>query len=263
MKKINDIYDILFEDDEHLDLIDVVVNEKLKKLKSLLDGFEGRILDVACGSCWTSSLFEKDRVKLYGIDVCDNALKIAKSKGYIVKKVDLNEENIPYEADFFDLVLCIDIIEHTVYPENILQEAKRVLKKEGDLIVVVPNIASWFNRLLLLFGFYPWSVESTGVMELGDVFYHATSGHMRTYTKQSIYSLLRMVGFKISECMGTSINVGQAYENFYKENIKVGIEFRKSFHFLPSLLKPVDVLGRFLSKYPSLATEIIVKAKKI
>ena len=55
---------MLFEDDEHLDLNDVVVEEKLKKLKSLLGEFEGRVLDAACGSCWTSSLFEKDRTKL-------------------------------------------------------------------------------------------------------------------------------------------------------------------------------------------------------
>jgi SAM-dependent methyltransferase len=263
MKKISEIYDNLFGDEDHLDLIDIVVNEKLKKIKSLLDGFEGSVLDVACGSCWTTSLFEKNSVKLYGIDECDNALEIAKSKNYIAKKVDLNEEKIPYEADFFDLALCIDIIEHTIYPENILQEVKRVLRKGGHVIVSVPNIASWFNRLLLLFGFYPWSVESTGIMELGDVFYHATSGHMRTYTKKSINSLLRRLGFEISACVGTSISIGQAYEKFYKDNIKVGAEFRKNFWFPPSLLKPIDLLGTLISNYPGLATEIIVKARKI
>ena len=253
------IYDKQFENDERELMYNVLIEEKLKKMKRLLSGFEGRVLDVGCGNCWTNQLLKGTHSEHYGIDISDNALKRAEKKGVIVKKVDLDSDPIPFEDNFFDLVLCSDIIEHTLYPEIILKEARRVLKEGGSLIVVVPNIASWFNRILLLFGFYPWGVESTGTLELRDVFFHWNTGHMHTYTKKSIISLLTLMGFKPERCLGAHLNVSGVIEQCPKLRDELMAD-KKCPLFI---LKMLTVIGNFYATLPSLAAEIIVKATKV
>lgn len=253
------LYDRQFQDDERELMYNILVEEKLKKMKSLVADFRGRILDVGCGNCWTHKLFDGSRVEHFGIDISDNALTRAEKKGVIVKKVDLDSSPIPFEDQFFDLVLCSDIIEHTLYPENIVKEARRVLKDGGHLIVVVPNIAAWFNRILLLMGFFPWGVESTATMELRDVFFHWNTGHMRTYTKRSITHVLELTGFQIQQYRGANLNVSGIIE----QCVNLRQELMAHTYCPLFVLKLIDSVGRFYALFPSLATEIIVKAKKI
>jgi len=253
------IYDRQFEDNERELMYNLLIEEKFKKMKRLIKGFEGRVLDVGCGNCWTSQLFDGTRVEHFGIDVSYNALKLAARRGVIVKIVDLDCDPIPFKDNFFDLVLCSDIIEHTLYPENILKEARRVLKKGSSIIVVVPNIASWFNRILLLLGFYPWGVESTGAMELRNVFFHWKTGHMHTYTKKSIGILLEIIGFKVHQYLGANVNVSTVIE----QCVNLRTELMASRYCPLFVLKLIDFIGKFYSSFPSLAAEIIVKAQKV
>ena len=259
VKHINkQIYDKQFESDERELMYNLLIEEKFKKMKKFINGFEGKILDVGCGNCWTNQLFSGTRVEHFGIDISDNALKRAEKRGVIVKKVDLDCDPIPFKDNFFDLVLCSDIIEHTLYPENILIEARRVLKGGGNLIVAVPNIASWFNRLLLLLGFFPWGVESTGTLDLPNVFFHWHTGHMHTYTKKSIGALLEITGFKVQRYLGANLNVSKIIE----QCVNLRGELMANKHCPLFILKLIDFIGKFYSLFPSLAAEIIVKAKK-
>ena len=254
------LYNKQFEDDERELMYNLLVEEKFKKMKRLVKNFEGRVLDVGCGNCWTTQLFKESRTtEHFGIDISDNALKRAEKRGVIVRKVNLDREPMPFEENFFDLVLCSDIIEHTLYPENVLKEARRVLKKGGGLIVVVPNIVSWFNRALVLLGFYPWGVESTGTTELRDVFFHWNTGHMRTYTKKSIGALLEITGFKPQHYLGANLNVSTIIERC----VNLRGELMAKVYCPLFLLKLLDVIGRFCALFPSFATEIIVKAQKV
>jgi SAM-dependent methyltransferase len=56
----------------------------------------------------------------------------------------------------FDVVSAFsDIIEFLWNPDNMVSEAYRVLRRSGYFISTTPNLASWVNRLLLLFGYLP------------------------------------------------------------------------------------------------------------
>ena len=253
------IYDKVFGENERELMCNLIIEEKLKKMKRLVEDFEGRVLDVGCGNCWTTQLFNSAKVEHFGIDISDHALKQAKEKGVIAKKVDLNTDPLPFEDNSFDLVLCSDLIEHTLYPENILKEARRVLKKGGSVIVVVPNIVSWFNRVLVPLGFFPWSVESTGTLELRDVFFHFNYGHMRTYTKKSIETLLKIVGFKPQRYLGANLNVSKIVE----QCVNLREELMNTSSCPLFILKFIDIIGMAFSLVPSFATEIIVKAQKV
>ena len=64
-----------------------------------------------------------------------------------IEAVEINSENnIDFEKDkinkdnnTYDFVLFKSVLEHLFNPTNILQEIKRVLKKDGILIIITPN----------------------------------------------------------------------------------------------------------------------------
>jgi len=94
--------------------------------------------------------------KVVGIDIDEKTLDIAQnlSKKYNVEvsfKVG-DATRLPFKDKTFDLILWGDVIEHFENPNLLLTEGYRVLKKDGEAIITVPNLVSLRNRLLLLFG---------------------------------------------------------------------------------------------------------------
>jgi SAM-dependent methyltransferase len=48
-------------------------------------------------------------------------------------------EELPFENQLFDVVSCLQVIEHLPEPERFLHEANRVLKEDGLLLLAAPN----------------------------------------------------------------------------------------------------------------------------
>lgn len=48
-------------------------------------------------------------------------------------------EQLPYEDDFFDVINCLDVLEHTYHPAQVVKEFKRVLKPGGRVFVTAPT----------------------------------------------------------------------------------------------------------------------------
>lgn len=96
-----------------------------------------RVLDAGIGG---NSLLENSPTgkELYGIDISESFVKMAKDKGFNVKKADCRK--LPFRNEFFDNVYSSHVIEHIPDPENAVAEFKRVLKKGGTLFVRVPNV---------------------------------------------------------------------------------------------------------------------------
>lgn len=68
-------------------------------------------------------------------------------------ETDLLRERLPIEDETFDVAIILAVIEHFPgSPQKILEEAKRVLKPGGILVIEVPNVAALRNRLKLLIG---------------------------------------------------------------------------------------------------------------
>lgn len=90
-----------------------------------------KLLDIGCGD-GTLGYFAKNKYKeVYGIDISENALKIAERRGLIAKKVNLNDEKLPFLDNYFDAVTCLDVIEHVFDPRYLIKEIHRVLRVGG------------------------------------------------------------------------------------------------------------------------------------
>ena len=61
-------------------------------------------------------------------------------------------EKLPYENETFDVVFCSHVLEHVNNEEKSLQEIKRVLKKDGILIIGMPTaLMSLISYLSIIF----------------------------------------------------------------------------------------------------------------
>jgi SAM-dependent methyltransferase len=99
--------------------------------------------------------------------------KKLESLGVEVFQCDLEREHLPYEDKKFDLIIADQIYEHVKDIFWISHEVSRTLKVGGFLYLAVPNLASFHNRILLLFGKQPTCNYSLGphvrVFTVGDL----------------------------------------------------------------------------------------------
>jgi SAM-dependent methyltransferase len=122
-------------------------------LKSLQGEKPGRILDAAAGE----GALAKHLMQMgFSVEACD--LNPARYKLAVpsCRRVDLNEP-LPYPNEYFDFVVCVEAIEHLRDPWVTVMELKRVLKRNGKLVITTPNILSMTSRLhFLLYGEYAY-----------------------------------------------------------------------------------------------------------
>jgi len=97
------------------------------------------LLDIGCASGEQSNLFSGKCNKVCAIDPNENLLRTAKKKyPHINFKIGCAEE-IPFKNETFDLVVMSDVLEHVENERKSLDEAYRVLKENGALILTAPN----------------------------------------------------------------------------------------------------------------------------
>ena len=98
-----------------------------------------RILNAGCGDGFDIYLKKKTN-QLHSIDINKGDIEIAKilnpddNVSYHLGSI----EKLPFADNFFDCILCTEVLEHLKSDQLAIQELTRVLKKNGKLIVTVP-----------------------------------------------------------------------------------------------------------------------------
>lgn len=150
------------------------------------------LLDIGCGNGFISEQF-LDRFVVHGLDVSENALSLAKKKGIVTQKIDENLTELPFESGSFDVVICLDVLEHLKDPEQMTREIHRVLKKDGRYIVCVPNMLNLYNRLHFLCG------EFVDIMDVAHRNNELFSEHIKVFSRKKLSQLLEKCGFVIKK----------------------------------------------------------------
>lgn len=107
----------------------------------------GRILDIGCG---TGTFLQKMKERgwdTYGTELTEwagrkAATRIGKDRIFIM---ELHKCHFP--NNYFDVVTLWHVLEHVRNPNDLINEIKRILKKDGFIIIEVPNLASLTLRL--------------------------------------------------------------------------------------------------------------------
>jgi ubiquinone/menaquinone biosynthesis C-methylase UbiE len=194
-------------------IVEKAFGKHLLELKWILKncGNNGRILDVGGGlgvNLITLKSINKnldvyliDKLEEYeGTNSLENPMGSADAGKRILREHEVNlimedfwyVKKLPFESGFFDIVTCFDVIEH--FPENplsLLKEMKRILKKDGALIMCAPNLLSTARRGRLMLGMHPYMHFDLWMAEKYDKYY----GHYREYTRKEYQVLLERSGF--------------------------------------------------------------------
>lgn len=221
--------------------------EKMLKIVRNLKQEPENILDIGCGTGYFAHLLKVmyPNAKVYGVDISRTALSIGRNKYKDIKFLKADAEiKLPFKDNMFDLLISGEHIEHVRDIDQTLLEINRVTKNGGVLVVTTPNLASWMNRILLLFGKQPWYLDPSlrktlAVFSIGNFTFPENldsppSGHLRLYTLDMLKKLLQSYGFKT-----------------------VGVQGRTMLQKI--LLKQID---KIFSYIPALAFGLIVKTEK-
>jgi ubiquinone/menaquinone biosynthesis C-methylase UbiE len=108
-----------------------------------------RVLDLACGEGYGSSILAQNALHVTGIDICPKTIRQAQKK-YRAQNLHFQVgsiEKLPLAGQhLFDLVVCFEAIEHISAQKELLQEVKRVLAPGGLFIASTPNKPVYSER---------------------------------------------------------------------------------------------------------------------
>lgn len=114
-------------------------------------------LDLGCGTGRLSNKLLSMADQVYGVDQSEEVLKIAIKKYPALKLTCAEVVNLPYEDNFFDLVIINGSLHHFFAVEQTLRQVYRVLKPNGLLVLLgEPN-----QRFMKLYNpfFYLWGIN--------------------------------------------------------------------------------------------------------
>ncbi|MCC6503125.1 MAG: class I SAM-dependent methyltransferase [Deltaproteobacteria bacterium] len=158
---------------------------RISTLTKLLRGEKARMLDIGSGGGTLLDRISKKAGLNFsaGVDASFGAIKYAAShhKGPRYLCADFYE--LPFKDSTFGYVTAIEVLEHLEKPENALKELKRVLQKNGKILILVPNEKNLLFRVI----WYFWTKGKGKVWK---------EAHVQQFTKESLGALLSSTGFK-------------------------------------------------------------------
>lgn len=99
----------------------------------------GRILDLGCGSGWSTRLFRDAGFDAVGLDL---AREFEVESGERLRFSTGDANSLPFDAASFDVVGAYQMLEHVADPRRTLDEIDRVLRPGGVVRIVGPNLVT-------------------------------------------------------------------------------------------------------------------------
>jgi SAM-dependent methyltransferase len=119
------------------------------------------LLDLGCG-CGSLAAAAKEQTgcRAVGVTSDPEECRLAVTRLDHVECADL-EEYDPANLGTFDCVVCCHVLEHLRNPDRVLRLVKQCLAHDGVLIVALPNVLYWRQRLRFLVGRFRYTDGGT------------------------------------------------------------------------------------------------------
>ena len=113
-----------------------------------------KLLEIGCNTGYGSATLADLPGEMHAIDVSEKAIRTAKDEhgdsGIHFRVTDGRQ--LPFGSDEFDVIIAFQLIEHVVDADALLQDIRRVLRKDGLLLMTTPN-----GEMRLDPGMKPWN----------------------------------------------------------------------------------------------------------
>lgn len=134
-----------------VDTNDEIVKEHEDRYNSIIKLIDNKVvLDAACGSGYGSFEISKYAKSITGIDISNDSIEYAKNN-YKAENLNFNVASVtemPFENHHFDVVVSFETIEHITEKQQLLflEQIKRVLKKDGILVISTPDKLNYSDK---------------------------------------------------------------------------------------------------------------------
>lgn len=146
----------------------------------------------------------------YGIEWNEECARSSQLRGLNIKQGDLNK-GIPYKDGTFTCIYALSVLEHLLNGCFFMRECYRALKRDGKLVLLTPNISTYFTAMLILAGRMPSSgphPDSNILLKEAEIFKVKSSStswdiesdfplhrHLVVFSYRSLKMYLQMIGF--------------------------------------------------------------------
>jgi 2-polyprenyl-3-methyl-5-hydroxy-6-metoxy-1,4-benzoquinol methylase len=155
-------------------------------LLAQLAGPAQTLLDVGCGGGELALAVTPEKQVIDGVDISLARLGDRRRSYRNLWEMDVENPATSISYEDYSALIFADVLEHLQRPSELLLRVGSVMQDEAALIVSLPNVAFWTNRLGLFCG--QWEYQDQGILD---------RTHLHFYTLQTARDLIQSAGFVI------------------------------------------------------------------
>lgn len=158
-----------------------------------------RVLEIGCGEGAFALMLKKEcgYKEAWGMEFDEQAASVADTRLDRVIRGDIDQTLDQLPDNYFDLICMNDVIEHLVWPEDIVKRLKEKLRHGGNFFCSVPNIRQ-YRILWNLIQHQDFEYTEQGTLD---------RTHLRFFTPRTILSMLNRAGYEVvlvDTCCGST-----------------------------------------------------------
>jgi len=162
------------------------------EMKTFLPSQYSRVLEIGCGEGGFAAALQ-NHAEVWGCEPDVSSAKVAASKMHRVLNGFYADVAKDIPDNYFDLVVCNDVIEHMTDHSAFLRDIQTKMQPGAYLLGSIPNVR-YYRVLRNLLLHKDWQYEqSGGVLD---------STHLRFFTRKSLARALTESGFKVEKVAG-------------------------------------------------------------
>lgn len=175
---------------------DYFSNIRLDIIKIMPSIENAKVLEIGAGEGNTLiKLKELGLAKeVVGIDIVE--LEHSNQKNPLIDKFiigDIEKIDLNFPLDYFDIIICADVLEHLYDPWNVVKKLSLFLKPFGFLIASIPNIG-YYKILKKIIIDKDFKYENSGILD---------KTHLRFFCKKNIINLFEDADLKVLKILST------------------------------------------------------------
>ena len=175
--------------------------QRFMQIQQWLKNKKGKLLDIGCAdgvfTNETSKALNKGST-IVAVDIYKSTIIFAQKHFPHIQFLTAPAEKLPFSTNSFDMVTCLEMLEHVEEPNTVLQQIKRVLKKNGTALILLPQETPLFKIIWWL-----WTKVK------GKVWTHA---HFQHFSLDTASKLFEKNGFRVTRKKTFLLNMLMVFE---------------------------------------------------
>ena len=163
-------------------VVDARSLQRAEIIETSLRNREGTLLDIGCGRGLILEYFNYRGYETVGADISPEMVQMLSERGFECRLLDIEKDKI---GEKFDVVLCLETLQHLFDPKTALRKAAAAVKPSGELVVSLPNEFHIVARIKFLLG----------LSHLG----HFNHWHIRLFTPKRAHQLFEQLNLKVTK----------------------------------------------------------------